>query len=408
VTGLALCNDLLTTELGRRETDRTRYSALLRQGDFYLLHAQAGEMSRQSADQDYARAKQCYEQARLERRQDYPAYEALTRLHVLNRDLAEANSVLNDYRLYEHSGAGSKHGDIKGRADQLEYRTAEILEESGLFEEASELLVRMLATSQPANTKAAALLVSLVSLEFDRAQAASILKQFLAMRAGTTARAMVISTLVSELGVGRDVQLSPDVANGSAPQTHEFLAKYYFDLGRNEAPGSPAQLEYLNTSLDHNRVLEELDPARSYDVVAWTRRARLEMFLGNLDKAKELLRSLTENFPRDNYLPFHLGECLVRERDYQGALSQFRMAYRRAPRIETAHQLAFCHLRLGNLDTAITEFNELLGKRAGDSPALHALGVAYVARSAEGDISRAIECWLECLRGRIRELPGSG
>lgn len=108
------------------------------------------------------------------------------------------------------------------------------------------------------------------------------------------------------------------------------------------------------------------------------------------------LRELIQASPSNPYAYYYLGVALFEV----GEVAPARSAYQACLRLSPKHlgaRVALSHVErtLGNTREAVREGMEALSQSPGDTDALHAVGLAYVARGEMAAARRYLEAFLE-------------
>lgn len=110
---------------------------------------------------------------------------------------------------------------------------------------------------------------------------------------------------------------------------------------------------------------------------------------GNYDAALEALRDVLQKSPKNAYAYYYTGVACYELGRLEPARDAYRAAVLVAPNYLAARVALSNVLRkLGELDEALVEAKEALGRFPDDGDALHAAGLAHAAR---GDKRKAIE-----------------
>jgi Flp pilus assembly protein TadD len=109
-----------------------------------------------------------------------------------------------------------------------------------------------------------------------------------------------------------------------------------------------------------------------------------------------VLRALAMKSPANPYVFHYLGVALFEVGELEPARDAYRACLKRAP-THLGARVALCHVlrSLGDTREAVKEGLQALSQAPGDADALHALGLAYVARGDRVAARRYLEAFLE-------------
>lgn len=139
------------------------------------------------------------------------------------------------------------------------------------------------------------------------------------------------------------------------------------------------------------RYLERADLLKSDDVWTLGRLAFCHRVLGQTVRAIHYYKAIERLSPEDSDNLCRIGECLIREKDYDEAFRYlFKANYLSDDAPQTVRALAWCALQAGEVEKAGTFYAKLLTKSPTSADYLNAGHAALIAQDAETAIARYV------------------
>lgn len=198
------------------------------------------------------------------------------------------------------------------------------------------------------------------------------------------------------------IQMNPDYAKAHKDLGIIFLNKRLFDYAKDEfqialrlQPNDfEIIFEYANylyatsQNVEAERYYQEALDIDPQNVLALTFMGLNKLILNQLDEAKEFIMKAHKVNPHHEYILFCVGRILFARKEYEEAKRYLIRAVEQNPDIETQNTLALTYYELGEYDSAINIFNNLLAKRPENISLLMALAKCYEAKK---DNDKALE-----------------
>ena len=196
------------------------------------------------------------------------------------------------------------------------------------------------------------------------------------------------------------IKMNPDIAKAHKDLGIIFLNKRLFKYAEEEfqtalklAPNDfEIIFEYGNFlySISKNTEAERYyqEALQPDNVLALTFMALNKLILNQLDASKEYIMKAVKINPHHEYIQFCAGRILFARKEYEEAKHFLIHAVEQNPDIETQNTLALTYYELGEFDSAINIFNNLLVKKPDNISVLMSLAKCYEGKK---DNDKALE-----------------
>ena len=198
------------------------------------------------------------------------------------------------------------------------------------------------------------------------------------------------------------IKMNPDIAKAHKDLGIIFLNKRLFKYAEEEfqtalklAPNDfEIIFEYgnflysISKNTEAERYYQEALDLQPDNVLALTFMALNKLILNQLDASKEYIMKAVKINPHHEYIQFCAGRILFARKEYDEAKHFLIHAVEQNPDIETQNTLALTYYELGEFDSAINIFNNLLVKKPDNISVLMSLAKCYEGKK---DNDKALE-----------------
>ena len=198
------------------------------------------------------------------------------------------------------------------------------------------------------------------------------------------------------------IKMNPDIAKAHKDLGIIFLNKRLFKYAEEEfqtalklAPNDfEIIFEYgnflysISKNTEAERYYQEALDLQPDNVLALTFMALNKLILNQLDASKEYIMKAVKINPHHEYIQFCAGRILFARKEYEEAKHFLIHAVEQNPDIETQNTLALTYYELGEFDSAINIFNNLLVKKPDNISVLMSLAKCYEGKK---DNDKALE-----------------
>ena len=184
-------------------------------------------------------------------------------------------------------------------------------------------------------------------------------------------------TETAERMLKKVIQMNPDIAKAHKDLGIIFLNKRLFDYAKDEFQTAMRLqpndfeiiFEYANflystsQNVEAERYYLEALEIQPENVLALTFMGLNKLILNQLDDAKDYILKAMKVNPHHEYIQFCAGRILFARKEFEEAKRYLVKAIEQNPDVETQNTLALTYYELGEYDSALNIFNNLLAKR---------------------------------------------
>lgn len=209
-------------------------------------------------------------------------------------------------------------------------------------------------------------------------------------------------TETAERMLKKVIQMNPDIAKAHKDLGIIYLNKRLFDYAKDEfqiamrlQPNDfEIIFEYANflystsQNVEAERYYLEALDIQPENVLALTFMGLNKLILNQLDEAKDYILKAMKVNPHHEYIQFCAGRIMFARKEYEDAKRYLIKAVEQNPDIETQNTLALTYYELGEYDSALNIFNNLLAKHPENISLLMSVAKCYEGLK---DNDRALE-----------------
>ena len=198
------------------------------------------------------------------------------------------------------------------------------------------------------------------------------------------------------------IQMKPEYAKAHKDLGIIFLNKRLFDYAKEEFQTAMKLqpndfeiiFEYANylyatsQNIEAERYYQEALDIDPKNILALTFMGLNKLILNQLDEAKDYIMKAFKENPHHEYILFCVGRILFARKEYEEAKRYLIRAIEQNPDAETQNTLALTYYELGEYDSAINIFNNLLAKRPENISLLMNMAKCYEGKK---DNDKALE-----------------
>ena len=187
------------------------------------------------------------------------------------------------------------------------------------------------------------------------------------------------------------IKMNPDIAKAHKDLGIIYLNKRLFDYAEDEFKTAMKLqpndfeiiFEYANflysisKNTEAERFYREALDIEPDNILALTFMALNKLVLNQLDEAKDYIMKALKINPHHEYIQFCAGRILYARKEFEDAKHYLIHAVEQNPDIETQNTLALTYYELGEFDSAINVFNNLLAKKPDNISVLMSLAKCY-------------------------------
>lgn len=173
------------------------------------------------------------------------------------------------------------------------------------------------------------------------------------------------------------IQMNPDIAKAHKDLGIIYLNKRLFDYAKDEFQTAMRLqpndfeiiFEYANflystsQNVEAERYYLEALEIQPQNVLALTFMGLNKLILNQLDEAKDYILKAMKVNPHHEYIQFCAGRIMFARKEFEDAKRYLVKAVEQNPDVETQNTLALTYYELGEYDSALNIFNNLLAKR---------------------------------------------
>lgn len=187
------------------------------------------------------------------------------------------------------------------------------------------------------------------------------------------------------------IKMNPEIARAHKDLGIIYLNKRLFDYAEDEFQTAlklqPNDVEIIfeyanflysiSKNTEAERYYREVLDIEPENVLALTFMALNKLILNQLDEAKDYILKALKINPHHEYIQFCAGRIFYARKEYEDAKHYLIHAVEQNPDIETQNVLALVYYELGEYETAINIFNNLLSKQPDNISLLMSLAKCY-------------------------------
>lgn len=184
-------------------------------------------------------------------------------------------------------------------------------------------------------------------------------------------------TETAERMLKKVIQMNPDIAKAHKDLGIIYLNKRLFDYAKDEFQTAMRLqpndfeiiFEYANflystsQNVEAERYYLEALEIQPQNVLALTFMGLNKLILNQLDEAKDYILKAMKVNPHHEYIQFCAGRIMFARKEFEDAKRYLVKAVEQNPDVETQNTLALTYYELGEYDSALNIFNNLLAKR---------------------------------------------